>query len=344
MKNFLLKLFIASIPLLLLCGWYGYEHWILATNHDLSQFMQRGFNRKYLQSFKDNCSTHNTTSGQHKAFFCHFNQIGTSTCDILVIGDSFSLSKVVRASGIRSFQQVLSEQTGLSVATLVHSNTASPFDIAYTILCDNTLCPPPVMVVESVERHLIARLQSLSLINLSNYDKDILMDKDLVDNNLCIFVQHRIAHKEGNKVKLFQTKAPINSCPHEETHLYTYFQDINFRERTNKDVAQAATIIDSLYLIAQQRNVELICLIAPDKFDLYQDLIADNPYPRNTLLDKGSTLDRIPFVVNGKQVLLPLIRQGQKDLYYVDDTHWTPLAAKAIGQTLAHHIIALKAM
>jgi hypothetical protein len=74
-------------------------------------------------------------------------------------------------------------------------------------------------------------------------------------------------------------------------------------------------------------------LVAGDKYDLYQDYIIDNPYPAKTLNEDlqqwlAPELDHFVF---SKQVLLPYVKQGVKDVYLFNDTHWSPASSRLIA-------------
>ena len=84
---------------------------------------------------------------------------------------------------------------------------------------------------------------------------------------------------------------------------------------------------------ARQRGVNLILLVACDKYDILQDYIVDNPYPAKTLNEDlmqwmAPDIDRFVF---SKQALSPYIEQGVKDVYLFNDTHWSPASSQLIS-------------
>ena len=95
--------------------------------------------------------------------------------------------------------------------------------------------------------------------------------------------------------------------------------------------------IDTLFSIASEKGVELIVLVCPDKYDLYQNYVNNNPYPRKTINEDFRTVvgNREEIVI-GKEILLPYIDRGEKDIYYLDDTHWSYKSAKIIADTLTN--------
>ena len=75
-------------------------------------------------------------------------------------------------------------------------------------------------------------------------------------------------------------------------------------------------------------------MVAADKYDMYYDYIEDNPYPRNPSFDYFINYDTTVFI-NTKTLLLPYLQQEIKDIYRVNDTHWSPIAAKIVGEHIA---------
>lgn len=59
------------------------------------------------------------------------------------------------------------------------------------------------------------------------------------------------------------------------------------------------------------------------------------------ILNNDSTFDTIPYVYNPLSKLRQLSDNGVKDIYYADDTHWTPATAQIIGKQLTSIITKL---
>ena len=85
--------------------------------------------------------------------------------------------------------------------------------------------------------------------------------------------------------------------------------------------------------LAREKGVNLVLLIACDKYDLYQDFIIDNPYPTKTLNEdlEQWMAPEIDHFVFAKRVLHPFVEQGVKDVYLFNDTHWSPASSRLIA-------------
>ena len=75
-------------------------------------------------------------------------------------------------------------------------------------------------------------------------------------------------------------------------------------------------------------------MIAVDKYDVYEPFIVGK-HKKNHLLEYFPSNDSI---INTKEVLLPYIQSGVKDVYRIDDTHWSPIGSKIIGEEMAKRI------
>lgn len=78
-------------------------------------------------------------------------------------------------------------------------------------------------------------------------------------------------------------------------------------------------------------------MVAAGSYDLYQDYIVDNPYPRDTTLDYFDDLDTSWFL-NTKKLIKPHIDAGEKDMVLLNDTHWSIKSAKLAGEKLGEMI------
>ena len=80
----------------------------------------------------------------------------------------------------------------------------------------------------------------------------------------------------------------------------------------------------------KQKGISLYFMPAVSKYDLYSGFIDNNPYPEDPLFDLLEPLAKEYTFINTKEILLPLLLQGEKDLYHGDDTHWSCKASEAI--------------
>ena len=71
-------------------------------------------------------------------------------------------------------------------------------------------------------------------------------------------------------------------------------------------------------------------LPAADKYDVYSDCIVNNPHPKSRFFEILRPLPKRYVFVDSKALLLEEVREGEKDIYCADDTHWSWKGVKKI--------------
>ena len=80
-------------------------------------------------------------------------------------------------------------------------------------------------------------------------------------------------------------------------------------------------------------------MVATDKYDLYQNHIVDNPFPRKTVMeDIAKTLGESRDLLLTKGILLPMLDGGESDVYLFNDSHWSYKATEAVANELLERI------
>jgi len=101
---------------------------------------------------------------------------------------------------------------------------------------------------------------------------------------------------------------------------------------TSKNILKINENFNNLAKILKKLDIKLYFMPAPDKYDLYYDFIKDNKYPKNQFFELIRPLKKEYYFVDTKQILLPLLNNGVKDVYWIDDTHWSQKASYAIAK------------
>lgn len=78
------------------------------------------------------------------------------------------------------------------------------------------------------------------------------------------------------------------------------------------------------------KGIQLVFMPVVDKYDLYYEHIVNNPYPRNRIFELLRPLTKRYRYIDTKAWLFPEVQAGVKDVFYVDDTHWTWKAPELI--------------
>ena len=265
------------------------------------------------------------------------------TCDVLVIGDSFSHGGGVGKQG--DYVNYLAHDSGLKVVVFTPQDPtlSSPVQVAYDILNLGIIDSINVrnLVVQEVERYLVSRHNGFVTTNTAiprlektETETDAPAPKQDVSPLLRVkdfLFYHLFGANPIFKVKLSR---PVFGGEQPD-QLYFYREDVEMGFDVTSNSREK--IIDSYQKVielARARGVNLIFLVACDKYDLYQDYIIDNPYPAKTLnedLQQWMPRQDLDCFVFSKRVLLPYVEQGVKDVYLFNDTHWSPASSRLIA-------------
>src|SRR5574344_492825 len=257
--------------------------------------------------------------------------------EIITIGDSFS------EQAIDGYQNRLSKDLNHRIYNLNTNiaNSYSPIQVAYSLLYNKQLKNCKVLIVETVERSAIGRLltydQNANEIDSTMVASPIITPKiDFNIKSFCSFT--RLFIGMDNPVKRLHLSVDLFTHKSYGKTLFFYCDDINFNRLKDADCQEAVNKLLLLKNLADDRGIYMIFMIAADKYDQYYDFINENPYPANPTLNYFSNLDT-SWYVNTKQVRLPSIKQGDKDIFKVNNTHWSVIGANIVADHLAEMII-----
>ena len=269
--------------------------------------------------------------------------------DIITIGDSFS------QQNIEGYQNYL----GHSINHIVYNfriQDGKPENTAYTLIKKGMIPNCKILIVESIERAFIKSSSNDFQIIDNILDKQIRTTKiSKIKNDgsehISKFNQFSLTLQKLSKYyktklslvknfQLLQLKEEMFTSLKYSKSLYLYNHketddgDLRFQNISSEILTLARNNINTLINAALSNNIKIIYLIPADKYDMYYDYIEDNPYPRNPSFDYFKDYDTTVFI-NTKKLLLPFLQQGAKDIYRVNDTHWSPIAAKIVGEHIA---------
>ncbi|MBF0502331.1 MAG: hypothetical protein HQM09_19480 [Candidatus Riflebacteria bacterium] len=135
--------------------------------------------------------------------------------------------------------------------------------------------------------------------------------------------------------KLFSTQ---------KNELLFYFADIDrigFTTRNNVSVLNQELNILSRKI--QDKGGKLIVLPCPDKYEVYCKYIANNILPKNNFFEFMDELQKEFVYIDTRKLLLEQIDNGKKDIYFADDTHWSPISAKLVANEIFKELSILPA-
>lgn len=279
--------------------------------------------------------------------------IDPSKKTILVIGDSFSRQghqgyKNYLAHKLSDFQVLYMDffLTENPLATLISLSNANFFD---SIKIDYVL-------LQSAERAVTGRVENidlqskLSLDSLRKWAVDeksrrSISSKNSTDqffsSNIIKVPLVNILYKFTPKPHWSSTiklplQAPLFSDSANHSILLFYEDDLSLREQNN-DIVKITKLNHVLNYIngkLAQKNIELIFLPSPDKYTIYYSYLSSKQgLPKPLFFEQLSKLTKHYLYLDSHQHLQKLL-PARKDLYYYDDTHWSPFAAESIAEEL----------
>lgn len=266
------------------------------------------------------------------------DEVRKGKADVLTVGDSFSQ---FGNTGYQNYMQA----KGVDVVNYARHFMFNPIQKATDLLrfgyVDSTNVK--VLVIEVAERLVVEHFRKLK------FDNELLihdLPKTTINDNgkwsltrTRDYIYYRLNIGGINPVRSCRLKRDLFSSD-EPQKLYFYIDEIKLEMAiTEQDGQMIKNKFDILMGIANEKGVELLFVMPPDKYDLYQDDIMDNPYPPKTINE-----DMMRFLGEYKSILLlkptlkPLIERGVKDVYLFNDTHWSYKAQQVVADEILHKI------
>lgn len=328
MRKFTIKFILFFLTIYLVIGYY-YIFVDGKTTGDIG-------NAGYI-SFGENYATDLRTDNK---YYVHniSDTDSLSEYSILTIGDSFSNLNI-------GYSDFMGKNLKRKIAN-VPAIGGGPEQTFICLVNSGQIPQNTTVIIESVERSVIGRLVNL---DFSDSVKVIIETNGKQDNSsnrrtsilerTTRWLRLSIGYK--NPVLSFRLSRDFFTHERYEDKLFIYNSvwdndgDLLFVTRLNDSFMQEAQInLIRLKDFADSNNVQLIYVVAMNKYDAYSEYIVDNEYPEDPTMQLLQPLDS-SWCVNTKTILRPYINQGVKDVYYVNDTHWSPVGAKIVGDYLA---------
>ena len=115
-----------------------------------------------------------------------------------------------------------------------------------------------------------------------------------------------------------------------------FYQDLRWAQKQTSQIAvDVNKNMNILAELLREKGIELIFLPAVDKYDLYRDFMFSPKYSEISFFETLRELPKNYHLIDSKMILHQLLRDGEKDVYWQDDTHWSWKASKAIAENIA---------
>lgn len=337
MKRFLSRLALCGVPFLLLLSavvlYYRFGVFPTATG-DLGRLGGIRFDRTYGDSIAAPRLTGNAV-----VEFSPQTDLDSTGPVCMTIGDSFSQQR------IRGYQNFMAHRLGEPVVNL-HSMWSSPMQAAVCLL--NTgffdTWKPRTLILETAGRHLPDQLLEIDFDLQREVDKMISLtpEEDPEDRRRLTFTS--TIKMSFNWLQLRFKRSPVRTLPLETElfgvhprQLHFYYRDHNALTCTDQQVAGMQRALEELHRRFRERGIELIFMVAVDKYDLYQDYIA-GPHPAKDVLERMEQGCDSALFFSTKRVLQPLVQAGVRDVFRADDSHWSQTGADTVAAELVRMI------
>ena len=113
--------------------------------------------------------------------------------------------------------------------------------------------------------------------------------------------------------------------------LLFYDEDLKYlRLETKENKKLLNNNFNKLAQALSKKNIKLIFMPAVDKYNLYSPYIISNSYQKSIFFEYLDSLPKDYIFINTKKILSEQLEKGEKDIFYVDDTHWSYKANELI--------------
>lgn len=132
---------------------------------------------------------------------------------------------------------------------------------------------------------------------------------------------------------------PLFSCDGKERELYFYSGDISHYDVNPESVERGIEILQLVDKRLKELGVSLIFMVAPDKYEVYQDYIEGDDFQRLHTGERLRELRVLPFYMTSVETSLKTsVAKGEKDIYLCNDSHWSAKGSMIVAKLLADRI------
>lgn len=345
MKQFIIKSFIIIFPtLILFWNFSNYE----ISGGDLNRIGKISIEKDYRKIFE---KEFNKTIRYKKPQQLDLRK--ENNFDVVTIGDSFSLQKKY------GYQNKMAELENLKILSISDYNGDNPIEALNLIVNGNLFdkVKTKYVILESVERSFAMRAMNINkdniidiedLRNIKTYDDNIKYETKKKEITLEIF-QDRMKYFVYNLLYNFDEKAFMSKVykvkltkklfSTKKNELLFFEEDINNLKYSSKEnIVKLNKELNLLSKKLEKKGIKLIVLPGPDKYDMYYDYIENNKLPKNNFFEYINEMQKKYIYIDSKEILLKHIAAGEKDIYFADDTHWSPYGARIIAEEILNSI------
>ncbi|HOI72887.1 MAG TPA: hypothetical protein PLO63_01960 [Syntrophales bacterium] len=268
--------------------------------------------------------------------------------DVLTVGDSFSFGG---GRGRNAFyQDYIASLQGLSVLN-IPIYREDPVQTVIYLLNNGWLdgVGPRWVLIETVERACIgsfAREMDFTAVEpMEKIDRDYrrrvydyettLPAVGFVNDGNFKYVLYRLFYHLSDraffsKVCRVKTDRTLFSAGDGRTLLFGVFDLLDLPKSNEATVGKLNENLNRLSAMLKERNIRLMFMPAPDKYNLYREYLAEKKYPESRFFELLRKQPKDYGFIDTKRILGEELKKGTVDLYHPDDSHWTWRASERI--------------
>lgn len=254
--------------------------------------------------------------------------------NLVTIGDSFSQFNE------NGYLFSLSQRLGYSVANFRRFPSIDLIENYLVLLNNGYFVEGQTVILESVERTFFARFSGLdSLEKYISVPDEVTNEGDAVSkknflNSYFSWIRLSLGYKNPiqhfSLTKVCFTHKRFDSTLHIYNSKWIGDGDILWDNITDEQYEDASQKLKQIIEISEAKGVNLIIMVACDKYDAYEPWIKDNH-------DVNPTLGHIPQnrrIYSSRECLRNAIEHGTMDVYKLNNTHWSVVGADIVGNDL----------
>lgn len=275
-----------------------------------------------------------------------------SVYKLLFMGDSFSEPEIGLG---HSVSEVIGD-TVRFVCTLTKDMVYEPIKTFHYGLTHGYLHSGQTVVVEIVERSIMTRLGKFEINDTLTIDKFLPVceyrdeQKKRIDyqlkrhsdkstskfslNDMLTWIRSSIGYKQS----VYHEDLKNKMFDHSEygSTVFFYKEDLLSCNIAPEWLAYIAAQVDSLFVLAEEKGVNLYLLLVPDKYEIYYPYIKQPTYPCPNVLDFLNYTDKkyLGHIINIKDVITLSTQSNETDVYRLNDSHWSTHTAREIGHKI----------
>ncbi len=280
--------------------------------------------------------------------FSNISEIQETNCNTLIVGDSFSKQENI------GYKDYLGEKAGVSLLYFDVLYNNNPLQVLYSLVNGDFFDKNNIeyVILQSVERSFVRRIENLDTTKVLSCEMmSELISKAKVDKEE--HFKYKFPPSEVIKLPIYNLfyllddnafLSPVYRTELDSSKIGSFFS-VNESEllffsddllavadnNSKENVAVLNDILNDLSVVLRKKGIKLIVLPSPDKYDIYYDYILEkNKYPRPLFFEYLDKMEKEYLYINSKAILTDAVKR-KKDIYFYDDTHWSPWASQMIA-------------